>query len=139
MTLIRRLCFDLTGLPPTPLEVEEFISDKRRDAYEKLVERLLGSPRYGERWGRYWLDLVHYGESHGYDKDKVRGNSWPYRDYVIRAFNEDKPYSRFVQEQLAGDVFTRSRREVSSPPDSSRPDRGILLAMWNCPSQRPTA
>ena len=72
---------------------------------KSLVDRLLASPRYGERWGRHWLDVVHYGESHGYDKDKPRRNAWPYRDYVIRAFNEDKPYARFVEEQLAGDVL----------------------------------
>ena len=104
-TLIRRLCFDLVGLPPAPEEVAAFVSDKNPDAYEKLVDRLLGSPRYGERWARYWLDVVHYGESHGYDKDKPRPNAWPYRDYVIRSFNNDAPYSRFVQEQLAGDVL----------------------------------
>jgi hypothetical protein len=104
-TLIRRLKYDLHGLPPAPDEVRDFVQDRAPDAYEKLVDRLLDSPRYGERWGRHWLDVVHYGESHGYDKDKPRLNAWPYRDYVIRAFNEDKPYSRFVQEQLAGDVL----------------------------------
>ncbi len=104
-TLLRRLTFDLHGLPPTPEEVDAFVADQRADAYEQLVERLLASPRYGERWGRYWLDIVHYGESHGYDKDKPRNNAWPYRDYVIAAFNTDKPYSRFVLEQLAGDVL----------------------------------
>ena len=104
-TLIRRLNFDLTGLPPTPEEVEAFLADQGSDAYEKVVDRLLKSPRYGERWARHWLDVVHYGESHGYDKDKPRLNAWPYRDYVIRSFNDDKPYSRFVQEQLAGDVL----------------------------------
>ena len=104
-TLIRRLNFDLIGLPPTPKEVEDFLRDKNKDAYEKLVDRLLASSRYGERWARHWLDTVHYGETHGYDKDKPRMNAWPYRDYVIRSLNEDKPYSRFVQEQLAGDVL----------------------------------
>ena len=104
-TLIRRLSFDLVGLPPTPDEVEAFLRDRSKQAYEKLVDRLLASPRYGERWARHWLDTVHYGESHGYDKDKPRLNAWPYRDYVIRALNEDKPYSRFVEEQLAGDVL----------------------------------
>ncbi|MDB6024123.1 MAG: Protein of unknown function (DUF1553)/Protein of unknown function (DUF1549)/Planctomycete [Verrucomicrobiales bacterium] len=104
-TLIRRVSFDLTGLPPTPEEVENFLGDKSRDAYEKLVDRLLASPRYGERWARHWLDTVHYGETHGYDKDKPRLNAWPYRDYVIRSFNSDKTYSRFVEEQLAGDVL----------------------------------
>ncbi len=104
-TLLRRLCFDLVGLPPTPAEVEAFLDDSSPDAYEKLVDRLLGSPAYGERWGRHWLDVVHYGDTHGYDKDKPRPNAWPYRDYVIRALNADKPYDRFVQEQIAGDVL----------------------------------
>src|SRR5688500_6252827 len=104
-TLIRRLSFDLTGLPPTPDRVERFAGDADPHAYEKLVDELLASPRYGERWARHWLDVVHFGESHGYDKDKPRPNAWPYRDYVIRALNEDKPYPRFVQEQLAGDVL----------------------------------
>ncbi len=104
-TLIRRLSYDLHGLPPSAEEVESFIADRSPQAYENLVDRLLASPRYGERWGRHWLDVVHYGESHGYDKDKPRRNAWPYRDYVIRAFNEDKPYARFIEEQLAGDVF----------------------------------
>ncbi|MBI3416328.1 MAG: PSD1 domain-containing protein, partial [Verrucomicrobia bacterium] len=105
VTLIRRLTFDLHGLPPSPAEVRAFVNDRRSDAYERLVDQLLASPRYGERWGRHWLDVVHFGESHGYDKDKPRPNAWPYRDYVIRALNEDKPYSRFVQEQLAGDIL----------------------------------
>ena len=103
-TLIRRLTYDLHGLPPTPDEVEAFVEDDSERAYQNLVDRLLASPRYGERWGRHWLDVVHYGESHGYDKDKARRHSWPYRDWVIRSFNEDKPYARFVEEQLAGDV-----------------------------------
>ncbi len=104
-TLIRRLTFDLHGLPPTPDEIDDFLADDKPDAYERLVDRLLASPRYGERWGRHWLDVVHYGETHGYDKDKRRDNAWPYRDYVIRSFNEDKPYGRFIREQLAGDVL----------------------------------
>ena len=104
-TLIRRLTFDLIGLPPTPEEVDTFLADDRPDAYERLADRLLASPQYGERWGRHWLDVVHYGDTHGYDKDKPRPNAWPYRDYVIRAFNADRPYRRFVQEQLAGDVL----------------------------------
>lgn len=104
-TLIRRITYDLHGLPPTPNEVVEFLLDNRSDAYEKLVDRLLASPRYGERWARHWLDVVHYADTHGYDKDKRRPHAWRYRDYVIRAFNEDKPYGRFIQEQLAGDVL----------------------------------
>jgi hypothetical protein len=104
-TLIRRVTFDLIGLPPTPEEVAAFVDDSTPQAYEKLVDRLLDSPRYGERWGRHWLDVVHYADTHGYDKDKRRDHAWPYRDYVIRAFNEDKPYKRFVAEQLAGDML----------------------------------
>ena len=88
-TLARRLTFDLTGLPPTPGEVKAFIEDASPNAYEKLVDRLLASPAYGERWARHWLDVVHFGETHGYDKDKPRNNAWPYRDYVIRSLNAD--------------------------------------------------
>ncbi|REJ97386.1 MAG: DUF1553 domain-containing protein [Planctomycetota bacterium] len=104
-TLLRRLYFDLTGLPPTPAEVDAFVADDDPEAYEKLVDRLLASPRYGERWARHWLDVVHYGETHGYDKDKPRPHAWPYRDYVIRWLNEDKRYDRFIQEQIAGDIL----------------------------------
>ncbi|MCH9654706.1 MAG: PSD1 and planctomycete cytochrome C domain-containing protein [Planctomycetes bacterium] len=104
-TLIRRLYFDLIGLPPTPTEISKFVNDPNPRAYEGLVDRLLASPRYGERWARHWLDVVHYADTHGYDKDKLRENAWPYRDYVIRAFNEDKPYSQFIQEQIAGDIL----------------------------------
>ncbi|MFM8273666.1 MAG: DUF1553 domain-containing protein [Gemmata sp.] len=104
-TLIRRLYFDLIGLPPAPDEIDAFAADKSADAYEKLVDKLLASPRYGERWARHWLDVVHFGETHGYDKDKPRPNAWPYRDYVIRALNADKPYSQFIREQIAGDVL----------------------------------
>jgi hypothetical protein len=104
-TLLRRVSLDLTGLPPTPAEMDAFLNDPSTDAYEQCVERLLASPRHGERWARHWLDVVHYGETHGYDKDQPRPNAWPYRDYVIRALNSDKPYSRFIREQIAGDVL----------------------------------
>ncbi|HMV46867.1 MAG TPA: PSD1 and planctomycete cytochrome C domain-containing protein [Blastocatellia bacterium] len=110
-TLIRRLSFDLLGLPPTPEQVTRFVNDSDPQAYEKLVDEMLQSPRYGERWARHWLDVVHYGDTHGYDKDKPRPNAWPYRDYVIRAFNEDKPYARFVEEQIAGDVLFPGTRD----------------------------
>src|SRR5439155_2475035 len=103
-TLIRRLCFDLLGLPPTPEEVNAFVADNDPSAYEKLVETALASPRYGERWARHWLDVVRFAESHGFEMNQPRASAWPYRDYVIRAFNEDKPYDRFVIEQLAGDA-----------------------------------
>src|SRR5690606_382485 len=99
------LSFDLVGLPPTPEQIEAFVADPDPLAYERLVERLLASPGYGERWGRHWLDVVKYADTCGYDKDKLRPNAWPYRDYVIRSFNEDKPYARFVREQIAGDVL----------------------------------
>ncbi len=105
VTLIRRLSFDLHGLPPTPEEIDAFVSDKSENAYDTLVDRLLKSPRYGERWGRHWLDIVHYGDTHGYDRDKRRPYGFPYRDYVIKSLNDDKPYSRFLREQLAGDVL----------------------------------
>jgi hypothetical protein len=111
ITLIRRLSYDLHGLPPTPDEVDAFAADPRPDAYERLVDRLLASPRYGERWGRHWLDVVHYGDTHGYDKDKRRDRAWPYRDYVIRSFNDDKHYADFVREQLAGDVLHPERAD----------------------------
>ncbi len=101
--LIRRVTYDLTGLPPTPTEVEAFEADTSPDAYEKLVDRLLDSPRYGEKWARHWLDLVRFAETNSYERDGVKPNAWRYRDYVIRSFNQDKPYDRFVREQLAGD------------------------------------
>jgi len=104
-TLLRRLHFDLVGLPPSPERLENFLADTSPDAYEREVDRLLASPRYGERWARHWLDVVHYADTHGYDKDKTRPNAWPYRDWVIHALNEDKPYAQFVSEQLAGDVL----------------------------------
>lgn len=104
-TLIRRLTYDLLGLPPTPEEIARFENDEGPDAYERLVDQLLSSPQYGERWARHWLDVVKYADTCGYDKDKLRINAWPYRDYVIQSFNSDKSYNRFVREQLAGDVL----------------------------------
>ena len=104
-TLIRRVYFDLIGLPPTANEVDEFVSDPREDAYECLVDRLLASPQYGERWARHWMDVAHYAETHGHDQDRPRQNAWPYRDYLIWSFNDDVPYSRFIEEQVAGDVL----------------------------------
>ena len=127
------------GLPPTPDEIDAFVRDTSPKAYEKLVDRLLASPRYGERWARHWLDVVHYGDTHGYDKDKPRPNAWPYRDYVIRAFNDDKPYARFVQEQIAGDVLYPGRSATASwPPVSSPPGRGISSASRSCAKARRT-
>ena len=109
--LCRRIYFDLIGLPPTPEAIDAFAADTSPDAYERLVDKLLASARYGESWARHWLDVVHYGDTHGYDKDKPRPNAWPYRDYVVRAFNEDKPYARFVEEQIAGDVLFPNTRD----------------------------
>ena len=96
---------NLTGLPPTPSELLTFLNDADPNAYEKLVDRLLASTRYGERWARHWLDVAHYADSHGQDQDRFRPNAWPYRDYLIRSFNDDKPYGRFLREQIAGDVL----------------------------------
>ena len=102
-TLVRRVYLDLTGLPPSPAEVAAFVADDSSAAYHRLVERLLASPHYGERWGRHWLDLARYAESTGFEQDVTRPNAWRYRDYVIDAFNSDVPYDRFVREQVAGD------------------------------------
>ena len=102
-TLIRRLSLDLTGLPPSPEEVEQFVGDPSPRAYEALVERLLTSPHYGERWARHWLDLARYADTSGFHNDLDRPYAWKYRDYVIRSFNDDKPYARFIAEQIAGD------------------------------------
>jgi hypothetical protein len=102
-TLIRRATFDLIGLPPTPEEVDAFVHDNSSDAFERVIDRLLLSPHYGERWARHWLDLARYAESEGFKADETRPNAWRYRDYVIKSFNDDKPYDRFVMEQLAGD------------------------------------
>ncbi|MCH7686127.1 MAG: DUF1549 domain-containing protein, partial [Planctomycetes bacterium] len=112
-TLIRRLSYDLTGLPPTPEETESFLSDHSPNAYETLTDRLLSSPHYGERWGQHWLDLVRFSETEGFEYDRMRTAAWRFRDYVIRSFNQDKPFDRFVLEQLAGD-------ELASPKASGR-------------------
>ena len=103
VTLLRRASLDLTGLPPTPEETQAFVADPAPDAFAKVVDRLLASPRYGERWGREWLDLARYADTNGFKADEIRPNIWRYRDYVIQAFNEDKPYNRFIREQIAGD------------------------------------
>src|SRR5262249_35832568 len=109
--LIRRVTFDLTGLPPSPEDVQAFLDDKSPDAYERVVDRLLPSPQYGEHWGRHWLDLARYADSDGFENDSDRPNAYKYRDYVIRSFNEDKPYNQFVMEQLAGDEIDSSDAE----------------------------
>ena len=117
-TLIRRATFDLTGLPPTPEEIKKFAEDKSPEAYDKLVDRLLNSPRYGERWGRHWLDVAGYADSEGYtESDVERAWAWRYRDYVIRAFNANMPWDRFIREQLAGDEM------VKPPYKDLKPDQ----------------
>ena len=111
-TLIRRVTFDLTGLPPRPEDVQAFENDHRPNAWEALVDRLLASPAYGERWGRHWLDVARFGESHGYEQNHLRPNAWQYRDWVIRSFNADKPFDRMVLEQLAGDVVGKGNPDI---------------------------
>jgi hypothetical protein len=101
--LLRRVTFDLIGLPPTPQELDDFVKDPHPDAYERVVDRLVASPHYGERWAQHWLDVARFAESNGYELDAERPHAWRYRDYIIRSFNDDKPYDRFVTEQLAGD------------------------------------
>lgn len=109
-TLIRRLSFNLTGLPPSPEEVQRFVSDESPDAYEQLIERLLASPSYGERWGQHWLDLARFAETDGYEHDKVRNEAWRYRDWVIEALNADLPFDQFTRQQLAGDEISSEFR-----------------------------
>ncbi|HCU87784.1 MAG TPA: hypothetical protein DGP39_09660, partial [Verrucomicrobiales bacterium] len=104
-TLIRRLYLVMHGLPPTPAQLEAFLKDDKPGAFMRLVDRVLASPRYGERWATHWLDLVRFGETHGFETNRERNHAWPYRDWVIRALNEDKPYNQFVREQLAGDAL----------------------------------
>jgi hypothetical protein len=104
-TLIRRLYLIMHGLPPSPAQVKQFIDDQSENAYENLVQRVLDSPHYGERWAQHWLDLVRFGETHGFETNRERPNAWHYRDYVIQALNEDKPYDLFIKEQIAGDAL----------------------------------
>lgn len=111
-TLIRRATFDLTGLPPAPEAVAAFVADDAPDAYERLVDQLLASPHYGEQWGRHWLDVVRYADSDGFSNDYARPNAWRYRDYVIRAFNDDKAYNQFIREQIAGDEIDPDNPEM---------------------------
>jgi Protein of unknown function (DUF1549) len=105
LTLLRRVTFDLTGLPPTGREIDEFLADASPTAYAKVVDRLLASPQYGERWGRHWLDVARFADSTGMDEDHMYPHAWRYRDYVVKAFNDDLPYDRFVTEQIAGDLL----------------------------------
>jgi hypothetical protein len=119
IALIRRATFDLTGLPPTEKEIADFLADKSSNAFEKVVDRLLASPRYGERWGRLWLDVMRYADSTGSDEDHRYPHAWRYRDYVVKAFNDDMPYNEFVREQLAGDI-------LAADPNSGVGYRGVV-------------
>jgi hypothetical protein len=121
-TLIRRVYFDMIGLPPSPREVSEFLADRSPDAWQKLIDKLLASPYYGERWAQHWLDVVRFAETDGFEYDTHRRDAWRYRDYVIRAFNNDKPYDRFVTEQLAGD-------EIGLGPDDR--EDALIAAGFN--------
>ncbi|MEM1356010.1 MAG: PSD1 and planctomycete cytochrome C domain-containing protein [Planctomycetota bacterium] len=133
-TLIRRATYDLTGLPPTPEEVAAFVSDERPDAWEKLIDRLLDSPHYGEKWARHWMDVVRYAETNGYERDGNKLNMWRYRDYLIRSFNDDKPYDRFVQEHIAGDEL------ADADSDSIIATGYQRLQIWDDePTDRPQA
>lgn len=113
-TLIRRATFDLTGLPPTPEEINAFLADQSVDAFPKVIERLLASPQYGVRWGRHWLDVARYADSNGLDENLAFGNAWRYRDYVVESFNRDKPFNQFLVEQLAGDLLPQANRETKT-------------------------
>ena len=115
--LIRRVTFDLTGLPPTPDEIDAFVGDRSTNAFERVVDRLLASPAYGQQWGRHWLDVARYGDSTGSSRNLPLPHAWRYRDYVVDAFNRDKPYDRFVREQIAGDLL----------PAGSEPERAEHL------------
>ena len=113
-TLIRRATYDLIGLPPTPQEVDDFLADTSPEAFDKVIDRLLASPHYGERWGRHWLDVARYADSNGMDENVAYGNAWRYRDYVVKAFNEDKPFDQFLIEQIAGDLLPANEEAITA-------------------------
>ncbi|MFM8274888.1 MAG: DUF1549 domain-containing protein, partial [Gemmata sp.] len=123
--LVRRLYFDLIGLPPAPEEVAAFVADQAPDAYEKVVDKLLASPHYGERWARHWLDVVRYGETDGFERNAPRPGAWHYRDWLIRALNADLPYDRFAKLQLAGDVL------APADPDAVRATGYLVAGVHN--------
>ncbi|HEY1065968.1 MAG TPA: DUF1549 domain-containing protein, partial [Pirellulales bacterium] len=130
-TLLRRATFDLTGLPPTPEETAEFLADESPQAFEKVVDRLLASPRYGERWGRHWLDVARYADSNGLDENVAHTDAWRYRDYVVDSFNKDKPFNRFIIEQIAGDLLYKQEKMAAQPDGSLKPiddDFELLIA-----------
>ena len=110
--MARRAYYDITGLPPTNQQLDAFLRDESPDAWERLIDRLLASPHYGEHWARHWLDLVRYAETNSFERDALKPNAWKYRDYVIRSFNDDKPYDQFLREQLAGDELAARHRRL---------------------------
>ena len=135
-TLVRRAYLDLIGLPPSPEETEAFLADQQPGAWPRLIERLLASPHYGERWGRHWLDVARYADSSGFEHDRDRPNAWRYRDYVIRAFNQDKPYDRFVKEQIAGDELGDASHETRIATGFLRAGPRVLFREKDNPERR---
>ncbi|MCX6602687.1 MAG: PSD1 and planctomycete cytochrome C domain-containing protein [Acidobacteria bacterium] len=131
-TLLRRITFDLTGLPPSPAELQQFLHDQSPGAYQKVVDRLLASPRYGERWARHWLDLVRFAETNGHEFDFYKDEAWRYRDYVIRAFNQDLPYNTFVHEHVLGDAISPQRLS----PDGQHQDSTIASGFFGLGEER---
>ena len=135
-TLIRRAYIDLIGLPPSPAEVEAFVADQSVDAWDKLITKLLASPHYGERWGRHWLDVARYADSNGFEQDYDRPNAWRYRDYVINAFNQDKPYNQFLKEQIAGDELDDVTHETLIATGFLRAGPRVLFREKDNPERR---
>jgi len=130
-TLLRRAYFDLIGLPPSPAEMQAFLNDSSNDAFTRVVDRLLASPHFGERWGRHWLDVVRYADSSGGGRTRVFENAWRYRDYVIRAFNSDKPFDRFIVEQIAGDLLADDKEMLEARRDNLIGTGFLVLAPTN--------
>lgn len=130
-TLIRRLSFDLLGVPPTPEEVDGFVADGAPDAWERLVDRMLAAPQYGERWARHWLDIAHYADTHGFERDQRRDHAWRYRDWVIDALNADLPYDSFLQQQIAGDVLAEINPQSTSSTDATIAASFLAVGPWD--------
>ena len=139
LTLVRRAYFDLIGLPPTPEQIDEFLNDSSPKAYEKLIDKLLASDHYGERWARHWLDVVRYADSEGFESDLYVPNAWRYRDYVIKSFNEDKPYDRFVQEQIAGDELWPDNLDLFESNYAVPPEKLDTWRRASAPACTPSA
>jgi hypothetical protein len=135
-TLIRRAYLDLTGLPPTPTEVTAFVEDQSENAWEKVIDQLLASPHYGERWGRHWLDVARYADSNGFEQDYDKPNAWRYRDYVVKAFNQDKPYNQFLREQIAGDELDWKTQETLIATGFLRAGPRVLFREKDNPERR---